>query len=72
MVVLIVIITSIALTSVLAGLNVGIKRLSQFNIILALLLLLAVIALGPTLYIFRSMFAALGSYFVKIVPLSNW
>ena len=72
MVVLIVIITSIALTSVLAGLNVGIKRLSQFNIILALLLMLAVIALGPTLYIFRSMFAAFGSYLVKIGPLSNW
>ena len=72
MVVLIVVITSIALTSVLAGINVGIKRLSQFNIILALLLLLAVIVLGPTLYIFRSMFAALGSYFANIVPLSNW
>ena len=72
MVVLIVVITSIALISVLAGINVGIKRLSQFNIILALLLLLAVIALGPTLYIFRNMFAALGSYLVKIVPLSNW
>ena len=72
MVVLIVIITSIALTSVLAGINVGIKRLSQFNIIVALLLLLAVIVLGPTLYIFRSMFATLGSYFANIVPLSNW
>ena len=72
MVVLIVVITSIALTSVLAGINVGIKLLSQFNIILALLLLLAVIVLGPTLYIFRSMFAALGSYFTEIMPLSNW
>ena len=72
MVVLIVVITSIALTSVLAGINVGIKRLSQFNIIVALLLLLAVIVLGPTLYIFRSMFATLGSYFANIVPLSNW
>ena len=72
MVVLIVVITSIALTSVLAGINVGIKRLSQFNIIVALLLLLAVIVLGPTLYIFRSMFAALGSYLANIVPLSNW
>ena len=72
MVVLIVVITSIALISVLTGINVGIKRLSQFNIILALLLLLAVISLGPTLYIFRSIFAGLGSYFAHIVPLSNW
>lgn len=72
MVVLIVAITSIALISVLTGINVGIKRLSQFNIMLALLLLLAVVALGPTSYIFRSMFTALGSYCAKIVPLSNW
>ncbi len=72
MVVLIVVITSIALTSVLAGINVGIKRLSQFNIILALLLLMAVIVFGPTLYIFRSMWASLGTYLVKVGPLSNW
>lgn len=72
MVLLIVVITSIALTSVLTGINVGIKRLSQFNIILAFLLLLAVIVLGPTLYIFRSIFTGLGTYLTKIVPLSNW
>ena len=72
MVVLIVVITAIAMTSVLTGINVGIKRLSQFNIILAFLLLLVVIILGPTLYIIRTMFAALGDYLIKIVPLSNW
>ena len=72
MVLLIVGITCIALISVLTGLNVGIKRLSQFNIILAFLLLLAVIILGPTRYIFNSMFNSLGTYFAKIRPLSNW
>ena len=72
MVVLIVAITAIALVSVLTGINVGIKHLSQFNIMLALLLLLAVISLGPTLYIFRSIFAGFGSYFAQIIPLSNW
>ena len=72
MVVLIVVITAIALTSVMTGINVGIKRLSQFNIVLAFLLLLAVIFLGPTLYILRTMFDGLVSYGAKIVPLSNW
>ncbi len=72
MVVLIVAITFFALSSVLTGLNVGIKRLSQFNIILALLLLLLVFVLGPTGYIFRGMFAAFGSYFANVVSLSNW
>ena len=72
MVLLIVGITAIALISVITGINVGIKRLSQFNIILAFLLLLAVILLGPTLYIFRSFFTGVGTYIMKIVPLSNW
>ena len=51
------------MTSVLTGINVGIKRLSQFNIIVAFLLLLAVIILGPTLYILRTMFAGLARLF---------
>lgn len=72
MVLLIVVITAIALVSVITGINVGIKRLSQFNIILAFLLLLAVFILGPTLYIFRSFFTGIGTYIMKIVPLSNW
>ncbi|MCG9128603.1 BCCT family transporter [Candidatus Poribacteria bacterium] len=72
MVLLIVLITSIALVSVMTGINVGIKRLSQFNIILAFFLLTVVFILGPTSYIFKSMFATLGTYMMKIVPLSNW
>ena len=69
---LIVGITCIALISVMTGINVGIKRLSQFNIILAFVLLLTIFVLGPTRYIFQSMFAGLGTYVMKIVPLSNW
>ena len=72
MVLLIVVITAIALVSVMTGINVGIKRLSQFNIILAFLLLAAIIFLGPTSYILKSLFAGLGTYVMKIVPLSNW
>ncbi len=72
MVLLIVVITAIAMTSVMTGINVGIKRLSQFNIILAFFLLLAVIVIGPTLYIFRNIFMGFGTYIMKIVPLSNW
>ncbi len=72
MVLLIVVITSIALISVMTGINVGIKRLSQFNIILAFLLLAAIILLGPTLYILKTLFTGLGTYIMKIVPLSNW
>ena len=72
MVVLIIVITSAALVSVLTGLNVGIKRLSQFNVILAFLLLLFVILVGPKLAIFKGMFTGLTAYLSKMRPLSNW
>ncbi len=72
MILLIIGITSIALASVMTGINVGIKRLSQLNIILAFILLLTVFILGPTGYIFRNIFTGLGTYVMKIVPLSNW
>ena len=71
-VVFIVLTTLFATLSVLSGINVGIRRLSQFNITLALLLLLFVLFAGPTQYILSSLFAGLADYFVKVVPLSNW
>ena len=72
MVVLIIVITGIALISVLTGLNVGIKRLSQFNVILAFLLLVFIIVVGPKIAIFKGIFTGLGAYISKIRPLSNW
>ena len=71
-VVLIIAITAMATISVVTGLDVGIKRLSQFNMIFAVLLMLVVLAVGPTLDVFRSFFVGLGEYIVRIVPLSNW
>ncbi|MGR5470961.1 BCCT family transporter, partial [Vibrio astriarenae] len=47
-VVLIVVITALALLSVVAGLDSGVKRLSEINMGLAALLLLFVIIVGPT------------------------
>ena len=72
MVVLIIVITGIALISVLTGLNVGIKHLSQFNVILAFLLLVFIIVVGPKIAIFKGIFTGLGAYISKIRPLSNW
>ena len=64
--------TFLATISVLSGLNVGIRRLSQVTVALALLVLVFVFFSGPTQYILTSFFAGLGDYFVKAVPLSNW
>ncbi len=71
-VVLILLITAAALISVLAGLEAGVKRLSEINMMLALLLLTFVIVVGPTMEIFTGFFGSLGSYVANVVPLSNW
>ena len=71
-VVFIVVVTCFATISVLTGIDVGIKRLSQFNIVLAVLLLLFVLVIGPTGYIFKSLVAGGADYIAKLVSFSNW
>ncbi len=71
-VVLISLITVVATVSVISGLDVGIKRLSQINICITVSLFLFVIVVGPTGAIFSNFLKGLGTYFVKIVPFSNW
>src|SRR5690606_16545366 len=61
-VLLVIGITAIALVSVVAGLDAGVKRLSQINMILAAILLLFVIIVGPTLAIATGFFANLWAY----------
>src|SRR5690606_15472391 len=61
-VVLVIGITAIALFSVVAGLDAGVKRLSEINMTLALLLMVFVIAVGPTLDIATGFFSNLGAY----------
>lgn len=60
--IIIAIITTIATISVVTGLHMGIKRLSQFNMGLAGILLLFVIITGPTIYIFETFITSVGYY----------
>jgi BCCT family betaine/carnitine transporter len=69
-VILITVITSLALISVLRGLDGGVKILSEVNIGLALLLLIFVIAVGPTADIFTSIASGAVAYVQNVVPLS--
>ncbi len=64
-------ITAIALVSVIAGLDAGVKRLSEINMVLAAALLLFVIAFGPTLAILTGFFGNLGAYVEYLPALSN-
>src|SRR5690606_7731139 len=62
LVLLIVAITGAATISVITGLDKGIKWLSNTNMMLAVVLLLAVLVLGPTLFLLREFVQNLGSY----------
>ncbi|MBO6553673.1 MAG: BCCT family transporter [Roseitalea sp.] len=69
-VILILAITAIALMSVVAGLDAGVKRLSEINMVLAMLLLAFVIIVGPTLAIITGFFTNLGVYLADLPALS--
>jgi len=70
-VILIVSITTVALGSVLMGLDAGVKRLSEINMVLASLLLLFVIFAGPTMEIVSGFFDNLAAYVEYLPALSN-
>jgi BCCT family betaine/carnitine transporter len=70
-VVLITLITAAALISVVRGLDGGVKVLSEVNIALALLLMVFVIAVGPTAEIIQTIIGGGTAYVQQLVPLSN-
>lgn len=70
-IVLIVVITAVATASVVLGVEKGVKRLSEINMALAIILLLFVILAGPTWQIISGFFGNLGAYAANILPLSN-
>jgi len=71
MVLLILGITGIATFSVVAGVDKGVKRLSEINMVLAFMLLLFVLVVGPTMFIFSGFFENLWAYVVDLPALSN-
>ena len=70
-VLLIIGITAVARMSVVAGLEAGVKRLSEINMMLAAMLLLFVIIAGPTLAIATGFVANLGAYLQHLPALAN-
>lgn len=65
-------ITLIATVSVVRGLEGGIQRLSQFNLIAALALLGFVLVLGPTLFILNALTENIGLYVQNLPGLATW
>lgn len=71
MIALVLVITAIAIGSVVAGMDKGVKLLSEINLGLAALLLLFVIAVGPTWQIFKGFFLNLAAYGTYLPALAN-
>ncbi|WP_158045929.1 BCCT family transporter [Skermanella pratensis] len=59
---LIAVITALATVSVVTGLDVGIRRLSELNLICAILLMVFVLAVGPTTFLLKAFVQNIGTY----------
>ncbi|WP_280564496.1 choline BCCT transporter BetT [Chromohalobacter sp. 48-RD10] len=68
--ILVVLVTAMATLSVIMGLDGGIRRLSEWNLRLAVLLLVFVIIVGPTLFIFQSLAQNIGTYLSSMVDMT--
>jgi choline/glycine/proline betaine transport protein len=71
-VVLIAAITFLAVLSVTAGLDKGVKILSQGNIYLAGAFMVFLLVVGPTVYIFKAFTQNIGFYIQNLPQLSFW
>lgn len=71
-VIVIAFVTSIAIVSVVRGLDKGVKVLSNINMIMAAGFLLFVMIVGPTLLIVNGMWENTLNYIRDFIPLSNW
>ena len=68
--VIIAVVTVLFVASAWTGLNKGIKYLSNTNLVIALVLLILVVVLGPTLLIFNMFTDTFGGYLANLVQMS--
>ncbi|HEX2177096.1 MAG TPA: BCCT family transporter [Nocardioidaceae bacterium] len=71
-VVIISVLTAVAVASIVAGLDKGVKRLSNLNIGMAVGLMLFVFFLGETVFLARQIIESIGLYAENIIQLSFW
>ncbi|WP_072821887.1 BCCT family transporter [Modicisalibacter ilicicola] len=71
-VIIIIILTTVAVSSIVAGLDAGIKRLSNINIGMAVGLMLFVLFTGSTVFLLRAVVETFGLYISNLVPMAFW
>ncbi|QAB17969.1 BCCT family transporter [Leucobacter muris] len=70
LVVLILVITLIAMLSVISGIGAGMKWLSNINLSMAGLLLISVLLLGPTLFLLQNLTESIGFYLANALQMT--
>ena len=71
-VILIIVVSAIATLSAVSGVQRGIRRLSEFNIWLSLVLIGFVLAAGPTVTLIWSFLVGTADYLMEFVPMGVW
>ncbi|MDG5499609.1 BCCT family transporter [Marinobacter sp. BGYM27] len=64
--------TTVAVCSIVAGLDKGVKLLSNINIAMAIGLMLFVLIAGSTVFLLRAIVETFGLYISNILPLAFW
>ncbi|GKW48719.1 choline transporter [Halomonas sp. NCCP-2165] len=61
-----------AIASVMSGVGRGIRRLSEWNMLLSIVILAIILAIGPTRYILNTLLESTGSYGDNLIGMSLW
>ncbi|QTM98939.1 BCCT family transporter [Sediminibacillus dalangtanensis] len=68
--IIIAVVTGLFITSAVSGVNKGMRYLSSSNIIIAGVLMVFVLVLGPTAFLLESFTTAVGQYIGQYIPMS--
>jgi choline/glycine/proline betaine transport protein len=68
--IIIVVVSSVAIGSAVAGVSKGVKRLSEINLTLAILLLIFILVLGPTTFLLSAFSEGIGHYINRFADLT--
>jgi len=67
---IIIVVSGAAIASAVAGLNKGVKRLSEINLGLSILLLVVILLLGPSIFLLNAFSEGLGYYMGQFLDLT--
>ncbi|MCX0340754.1 BCCT family transporter [Acinetobacter radioresistens] len=69
---ILLILSSLATISVVRGIGTGMRRISELNIILSIILIAILMCVGPARYITNSYFEGIGNYTSNFINMSLW